>query len=75
MSGSWRGQRGGRWYDVDTNLASSCHFDNDLLGEGLGVGFRVASSFTAVPEPSSMLMGLALLTSGLLGRHRGKTSL
>ncbi len=69
-----RGLRGGSWgsYDVFGNdLASSSRVGLGSSSERGHFGFRVAM----VPEPRSMLMGLALLASGLLGRHRGKTSL
>ena len=74
VSGSSRGLRGGSWDNTVNTLASSGRYNIDPSGENDTVGFRVAS-FAAVPEPRSLLMGLALLTSGLLARNRGKTSL
>jgi formylglycine-generating enzyme required for sulfatase activity len=74
--GSSRGLRGGSCYDDGNSLASSNRYGYGPSDEYGGIGFRVASSdFAAVPEPRSLLMGLALLTSGLLARNRGKTSL
>ena len=77
MSGSSRGLRGGSWDVNDYFLASSNRdysgpsFENYIL-----VGVRVASSeLAAVPEPASLLSTLALVSSGLLLRRRGKVSL
>jgi len=75
-SGSSRGLRGGSW-DIDGyGLASSFRDGLDPSGEYYVVGFRVASSeLAAVPEPTSLLSTLALVSSGLLLRRRGKVSL
>jgi formylglycine-generating enzyme required for sulfatase activity len=76
MSGSSRGLRGGSWFNIDYNLASSYRVDIDPSIEYYDVGFRVASSeLAAVPEPASLLSTLALVSSGLLLRRRGKVSL
>jgi formylglycine-generating enzyme required for sulfatase activity len=59
---SWRGVRGGGWGDSAQYLpASSRGYGEDPSGEGIGIGFRVAST---LPEPSSlaMLVGLVLTT-------------
>ena len=39
------------------------------------VGFRLASSIAAVPEPSGLLTTAALVASSLLLRRRSKNSL
>jgi formylglycine-generating enzyme required for sulfatase activity len=76
MSGSSRGLRGGAWPDDGGTLASSARGNSVPSGEYDGVGFRVASSeLAAVPEPASLLSTLALVSSGLLLRRRGKVSL
>ena len=73
---SARGLRGGSWNYDGINLASSSRDSAGPSFEFWGLGFRVASSdYAAVPEPRSMFLGLALLTSGLLRRIRGKISL
>jgi formylglycine-generating enzyme required for sulfatase activity len=58
ISGSFRGLRGGSWYDYPLDLASSNRSLNNPTYEGLSVGFRVASS-VAVPEPGSITLLLA----------------
>ena len=78
-SGSWRGLRGGCWSDGDFGdyyLASSTrHFSGFPSAEAPYIGFRVASSeLAAVPEPTTLLSTLALVSSGLLLRRRGKIS-
>ncbi len=75
-SGSSRGLRGGSWGNFDGNLASSDRYGLDPSFEFLLIGFRVASSeLAAVPEPTSLLSTLALISSGLLLRRRCKVSL
>jgi formylglycine-generating enzyme required for sulfatase activity len=76
LSGSSRGLRGGAWLNNDNNLASSYRLYDDPSLEDTYIGFRVASSeLAAVPEPTSLLSTLALVSSGLLLRRRGKVSL
>ena len=76
MSGSSRGLRGGSWVNLVGYLASSFRFANAPSHENYGIGFRVASSeLAAVPEPTTLLSTLALVSSGLLLRRRGKVSL
>ena len=58
--GSWRGLRGGSWFDDVIGLASSISSGEDPSGEFFGFGFRVAS----VPEPTSVV--LAIFTCGML---------
>jgi sulfatase modifying factor 1 len=70
-----RGLRGGSWNDInygDYYLRSSIRESGNPSDGYLGfdVGFRVAS----IPEPASMLSTLALVSSGLLIRRRGKNS-
>ncbi len=77
-SGSSRGLRGGSWSHSDGvyGPASSNRDYIDPSGEGFNIGFRVASSeLAAVPEPTSLLSTLALISSGLLLRRRCKVSL
>ena len=76
VSGLSRGLRGGSWRSNGSDLASSFRSDYYLVGPSFGlshVGFRVASSeLAAVPEPTSLLSTLALVSSGLLLRRRTK---
>jgi formylglycine-generating enzyme required for sulfatase activity len=75
-SGSSRGLRGGSWGNNVGSLVSSGRGNPAPSLENLGIGFRVASSeLAAVPEPASLLSTLALVSSGLLLRRRGKVSL
>jgi formylglycine-generating enzyme required for sulfatase activity len=75
-SGSSRGLRGGSWGNNVGSLVSSGRGNPAPSLENLGIGFRVASSeLAAVPEPTSLLSTLALVSSGLLLRRRGKVSL
>ncbi len=64
--GSSRGLRGGSWDDNLTSLAASGRDDNAPMGEGGGVGFRVAS----VPEPSALLLTLITVSVSLTRRRR-----
>jgi hypothetical protein len=76
ISGSSRGLRGGSWDNNGYLASSSRGLDGAPSGEDGYVGFRVASSeLAAVPEPTSLLSTLALVSSGLLLRRRGKGSL
>jgi len=63
ISGSFRGGRGGSWYNGSPLFLASAYRGggNPADGNGYG-GFRVASS-AAVPEPAS----IALLLAGALG--------
>ena len=73
VSGSWRGLRGGAWNYGGYGLASSGRYFDDPSLESYDLGFRVASSeLAAVPEPTSLLSTLALVSSGLLLRRRTK---
>jgi formylglycine-generating enzyme required for sulfatase activity len=58
ISGSFRGLRGGYWYDASSTLASSSRDYVYPSDEYVYVGFRVASS-VAVPEPGSITLLLA----------------
>jgi len=73
---SARGARGGSWFGISSYTSSS-----DRIYDGYGgsafkyesVGFRVASlPDTAVPEPSSMLIGTILGLGGIIGKRRMK---
>ena len=76
VSGSARGWRGGYWGSIYPSLASSGRDSNVPSFGSFNIGFRVASSeLAAVPEPTSLLSTLALVSSGLLLRRRGKVSL
>jgi formylglycine-generating enzyme required for sulfatase activity len=67
-SSSNRGIRGGSWALISSSLSSiSRNSDSTTAGGSLGVGFRVASS--AIPEPSTLLLG-AVASVGLLLRRR-----
>ena len=57
-SGSSRGLRGGGWIDSAFDLSSSGRFTFDPSNEDSVLGFRLASP-VAVPEPSTLVMGLA----------------
>ena len=73
MSGSSRGLRGGSWLYNGSYLTSSSRSYGSSSSENNNNGFRVASSeLTAVPEPTSLLSTLALISSGLLLRRRAK---
>jgi formylglycine-generating enzyme required for sulfatase activity len=76
VSSSLRGRRGGSWsssdYPTVAYLNSSFRLDYSPSSEGTAMGFRVASSFSAIPEPTSLLSTLALVSSGLLLRRRTK---
>jgi len=75
ISGPSRGLRGGSWHDGG-GLQSSNRGYGDPSYECNLFGFRVASSeLAAVPEPTTLLSTLALVSSGLLLRRRGKVSL
>jgi formylglycine-generating enzyme required for sulfatase activity len=67
--GSYRGIRGGYWFNSSGNLASFNRFINDPTHENYYVGFRVAS----VPEPGSITLavagGLCLLAYAWRRRH------
>ena len=71
---SFRGGRGGRWYDNSSSMSSSYRFEYGIPSDGyLDVGFRVVTlspSFPpAVPEATSMaIFGLGAL--GLAYRAR-----
>ncbi|EIP96449.1 hypothetical protein OpiT1DRAFT_00864 [Opitutaceae bacterium TAV1] len=72
-----RGVRGGAFYDSDSNLASSARYFDAAPLENYNLGFRVvASSLTAVPEPSTWAgaMGLMTLVFGVWVR-RGRRPL
>jgi len=72
---SARGIRGGNWGYDSVNLSSSSRVFNDPSGEGLDVGFRVASlasSAAPVPEPSMMVMATLLGLGGYIGKRRMK---
>ena len=64
---SFRGGRGGRWYDNSSSMSSSYRFEYGIPSDGyLDVGFRVVTlspSFPpAVPEATSMaIFGLGAL--------------
>ena len=76
-SGSLRGLRGGSWASFGGGLASSSRISAvPSVEKYLDFGFRVASSeLAAIPEPTTLLSTLALVSSGLLLRRRGKVSL
>jgi len=64
FDGSYRGIRGGSYFDLDYDLSSSFRYsDLDPHYELYGVGFRVAS----VPEPCSLAL---LFIGGLVLRNR-----
>ena len=67
--GSYRGVRGGSWYDDSFFLAPSCRiYGYDPSYECSNYGFRVAS----VPEPGSITLLLAGAVAGLIWwRRRG----
>jgi formylglycine-generating enzyme required for sulfatase activity len=73
ISGAYRGLRGGSW-DGDASLLRSSFRNYSGPSTELNLfGFRVASSeLAAVPEPTSLLSTLALVSSGLLLRRRTK---
>jgi formylglycine-generating enzyme required for sulfatase activity len=72
ISGSFRGLRGGSWYDNSSGyLASSYRNGVNPTSEGYGIGFRVASS-AATPEPGSIALlfaGAAAFGVWRLGRN------
>ena len=70
ISGSSRGLRGGSFEVGEDDLRASYIDYGFPTSEASGLGFRVASSIAAVPEPSSMLSTLALVAGGLLTRRR-----
>jgi len=71
---SSRGVRGGYWRSDEDLLRASYRFLGPTF-EFSSVGFRVASSIAAVPEPGALLTTAALLASGLLLRRRSRNSL
>lgn len=65
---SARGKRGGNWVDFSGDLTKYDRFSESPTEEYEGyLGFRVAS--TALPEPSTLLLGV-LTSAGLLLRRR-----
>jgi formylglycine-generating enzyme required for sulfatase activity len=76
---SFRGFRGGYWYDSFPNYLASTHrnaFFSTQYG-GYDIGFRVASLSPsspppAVPEPSMMVIGTLLGLGGLMAKRRMK---
>ena len=53
------GCAGGSWYYFGEGLLLASGRGNDVpSNEGNDVGFRVASSIAAVPEPTSMLLSM-----------------
>jgi sulfatase modifying factor 1 len=73
--GGSRGYRGGAWnYNMETLRATDRYYFDPTL-ENDHVGFRVASSIAAVPEPTSLLALAGLLGGGLSLRRRSKNSL
>ena len=56
---SYRGLRGGSWdFSGSINISAKYRFRGIPTGEGREVGFRIASSAeTAVPEPSTVVLG------------------
>jgi formylglycine-generating enzyme required for sulfatase activity len=64
-----RGMRGGAWSNTpnDDYLASTptASLDSSPSNEGYAVGFRVASSVAAIPEPGTALLGVLGLFSFL----------
>ncbi|MEY4245000.1 MAG: hypothetical protein RLZZ245_2585 [Verrucomicrobiota bacterium] len=76
ISGTSRGRRGGAWNDGEGGLRASNRSNIGVpTDENAFVGFRVASSSAAVPEPTSLLSMAGLLGGGLLLRRRSKHSL
>ena len=74
-SGSSRGLRGGDWDDGDAvNLSSSGRYMGAPSFEGNYVGFRLASP-VAVPEPSTLVMGLAGIACGGWQMYRRRRAL
>ena len=70
--------RGVRWLATawSSQLAGECRLKEWGHLAQRQLGFRVASSeLAAVPEPTTLLSTLALVSSGLLLRRRGKVSL
>jgi formylglycine-generating enzyme required for sulfatase activity len=72
---SSRGLRGGSCGPFDNFLDAWYRNEIDPSFQAYLIGFRVASSASAVPEPASTLSTLALVSSGLLIRRRAKNSL
>ncbi len=62
-AGSFRGLRGGGWPNGLSNLLSSARGESVPSGEGIQIGFRLASP-VPVPEPSTWVMALAGLACG-----------
>jgi len=58
--GSYRGVRGGAWYNDASYLAASLWYGGSSGGGDSGIGFRVAS---LVPEPGTIV----LVMTGLAG--------
>ena len=60
-AGSSRGARGGSWFNDASTLSSSNRFTGDPSFGDSSVGFRLANP---VPEPSTLVMGLAGIACG-----------
>jgi hypothetical protein len=75
---SFRGGRGGRWYDNSSSMSSSFRLEYGIPSDGyLDVGFRVVSlsisAPPAVPEPSTMaIFGLGILGATHRSRRKNK---
>ena len=68
-----RGRRGGRWSNLSSSLSSSTRINLNPTGEGIFIGFRVASlssSAAAVPEPGSFAVLTLLGITGAAYRKR-----
>ena len=71
ISGSFRGLRGGSWYDSYSSYLASSSRDNDYpTNEYYLIGFRVAS----VPEPGSLTLLLACAVGLESGDNAGTHS-
>jgi hypothetical protein len=73
---SFRGIRGGSWYNSSSIQSPSSRNYAVPFSENNTVGFRVASQFSspaaAVPEPGTLLLGTLLGLGGYLGKRRMK---
>jgi formylglycine-generating enzyme required for sulfatase activity len=70
LNNSLRGVRGGAWDNTSNFLAASARNGGSPTDEHNSWGFRVAASSVPVPEPSTFLVSMLLVSAFLTRRRR-----